>query len=366
MIRLGLARLTLTLNLAFASAFAFGALSLGSSGCSSDNPVPPSDGGQVEPAKAAWSAVLENLDGALLSVWGPSSKEIFTVGGPLGNSGFEPLALRFDGTRWSRLAAGGTASFWWVTGTASDDVWMVGEKGRITHFDGKTFVEHVSGTDVTLYGAWAASKSDAWAVGGTPEGGKGLQNDVLLHFDGATWKRETLPTSEGRALFKVWGRNANDVFVVGEAGLLWHRTASGWAREAADPPLARGTLLTVFGCDDGTTYAVGGRDVLKRKDGVWARESYEPLNDVNGGACAKDGSVVLVGLGGLKARLVQKVWVDDSSSKPYADLHGAFVDSDGAFWGVGGGFLSSVKPGAKRNGLVARFAVGTVSTTLAP
>jgi hypothetical protein len=337
-------------------------------GCPSDALPDAGTEAGVPTAKAEWRVVLENLDGALLSVWGPggSSREIFAVGGPLGNTGFSPLVLRYDGTRWNRLAPGGSDSFWWVTGTASDDVWLVGEKGRITHFDGKSFTSHTSNTDVTIYGAWAASKTDAWAVGGTPEGGKGPQNDVLLHFDGTTWNREKLPTEEGRTLFKVWGRSSDDLFVVGEAGLLWHRTATGWAREAADPPLARGTLLTAFGCADGTTYAVGGRDVLVRKNGVWSRDPIELLNDVNGGACGQDGSVVLVGLGGFKARLVQNAWVDDFSSKPYADLHGAFVDSEGALWGVGGGFLSSAKPGVRRNGVVARFATDTISSLVEP
>lgn len=327
---------------------------------------PPGPTADAAPAPPQWRSVLENLDGSVLSVWGPSAREIYAVGGPLGNEGFESLVLRYDGARWSRLRPGGAASFWWVAGSSSTDVWMVGEKGRITHYDGRAFVEHTPLTTSTLFGAWAASATDAYAVGGAAEGGRGPQNDVLLHWNGTAWAREALPTEEGRALFKVWGRGPNDVFVVGEAGLVWHRTERGWQREANDPPLARGTLLTVFGCEGGVTYAVGGRDVLRREADVWKRVDLELLNDVNGGACGRDGAVVLVGLGGLKQRYVQNTWIDDFGTKPYADLHGAFIDADGALWAVGGGFLGAPKPNARRNGVIARYGAAAISSEVAP
>ena len=326
-------------------------------GCSGSVP-PPTDGGvDANKPPLAWQPVLENLDGALLSIWGPKeTNELLTVGGPLGNTGFDALVMRYDGKGWTRLLPGGTSSFWWVSGSGARDVWMVGEKGRISHFDGTSFVERPEAAGAyTLYGVWAASPSSAYAVGGVAETGKGPQNDVLLVWNGTTWRREPLPTEEGRALFKVWGRNDDDVYVVGEAGIVWHKSQGSWKREANEPPLARGTLLTVFGCEDGRVFAVGGRDVLVRKDGVWKRDDVELFNDVNGGACGKDGTVVLVGLGGMKLRNVQNAWIDDAGAKPYADLHGAFIDEKGTLWGVGGSYLSSPKPGIKRNGVVARY-----------
>jgi len=335
--------------------------------CSSD-PPPATDGGtdaSVDAPAAAlvWQPVLENLDGALLSVWGPrGTRELYAVGGPLGNSGFEALALRYDGAAWKRLAATGERSYWWVHGTGPSDVWMVGEKGRISHFDGAVFREHPEAAgDYTLYGVYAATATSAYAVGGLAETGKGPQNDVLLRWNGAAWKREALPSEEGRALFKVWGRGDDDVYVVGEAGLVWHKEKGTWAREANQPVIATGTLLTVFGCDDGRVFAVGGRDVLVKQGGAWSRLGDAPLfNDVNGGACAKDGSVVLVGLGGMKLRFVQNAWTDDATQKPFTDLHGAFVDDEGTLFAVGGGYLGSPRAGARRGGVLARRGAGVM------
>ena len=101
------------------------------------------DAADATPAPIEWAPVLEALDGTLLAIWGTSERDVWTVGGPLGNSGFESLVMRFDGTVWRRSRPGGTETYWWVHGTGPNDVWLVGEKGRITHWDGTKFEELV-------------------------------------------------------------------------------------------------------------------------------------------------------------------------------------------------------------------------------
>ncbi len=329
--------------------------------CTSASPVsPPVDAGVDAASPPAWQVLLDakELDRPVLSVWGSAPGDVYAVGGPRGNSGFQALALRFDGAGWRDLEPGGADTFWWVHGTGPSDVWMVGEMGRVAHWDGRRFVEHARLTKATLFGVWAASATDVWAVGGTPEGGTGADNDVVLHFDGKTWAKSPLPgTQKGRALFKVWGSSAEDVYVVGEHGSIWHRKGGAWALES-DPPLAKGTLLTVAGCGKGEVYAVGGRDVLRSDGTTWSRADVEVLNDVSGVACGPSGSVVIVGSGGLKQRLVNGAWKDDFGKEPFTDLHGAWSDGAGAFWAGGGDFLSKPAPGVKRRGVVTRFAPG--------
>jgi hypothetical protein len=324
-----------------------------------DTGLPAVDAGDAGPQ---WRPVLENLDGTLLSVWGTSERDVWTVGGALGN-GFDALVLRFDGTTWRRLSPGKTETFWWVHGTSDTDVWLVGEKGRITHWDGSAFTEVPSGTDATLFGVWAAAPNDAWAVGGTPDQPSGT-NDVLLHWDGAAWSREVLPEPQKTAFFKVWGSSANDLYVVGEAGVIWHRTGSEWKREASG--LATSRLTTVAGCGPNEVYAVGGRELLVSNGTEWKRAEIDPLelvNDLNGVAC-DGGRVVVVGGGSLKLRRVNGAWESDFGSTPYTDLHGAWVDPSGAFWGAGGQFSTAPHAGAKRNGVIARWATDVVPSTL--
>lgn len=334
-------------------------------GCTTDNGNGGADAGPLEPP--AWRPVLENLDGTLLSVWGTSEKDVWAVGGPRGNAGFESLVVRFDGTKWTRLRPGGTETYWWVYGTGDKDVWLVGEKGRITRWDGASFTDTPSGTTATLYGVWAASPTDAWAVGGSVEDKNGPQ-DVLLHWDGAAWKPEALPQALGRVLFKVWGASADDVYVVGEAGTIWHRTAGAWRREGET--VAKDRILTVQGCSAGEVYAVGSRQLLRSDGkGAWAVVSDAPLlvSDVNGVACGGDPKrVVVVGGGSLKLRFEGGKWVDDFGTKPFLDLHGAWVDPTGAMWGVGGNFVASAQPNVSRQGVVARYGPGVVPGALAP
>jgi hypothetical protein len=325
----------------------------------------PGTGGDAPPA---WQTVLDaaDLDGAVLSVWGSSPDDVYAVGGPLGNSGFETLAVHYDGSAWRRLSPGGAETFWWVSGSAPDDVWMVGENGRIAHWDGSGFTEHDSGVTATLWGVWAASKTDAWAVGGTPGGGAGPQNDIVLRWDGAAWAPAPLPGAPlGRSLYKVWGTASEDLYVVGEKGTVWHRKGTVWTLEQ-DQALAHGTLFTVSGCSATEVYAVGGPDVLRSDGQAFAEVDVALTNLVNGVACGPSGSVLLVGAGGLKQRLVDGAWIDDFTLMPYDDLHAAWSDGQGAFWAAGGDFFSSPVAGKRRNGVVARYGPGLVATTITP
>jgi hypothetical protein len=346
------------------AAFAF-TLALGGAACtkSTDTIDPGSSDAAAHPA---WRTVVDGLDGALLSIWGTSQQDAWTVGGPLGNSGFDALVLHYDGTAWHRLAPGGADSFWWVHGTGPTDVWMVGEKGRATHWNGTVFTEIPSGTDATLFGVWAAAHDDVWAVGGMPDRPDGT-NDVVLHWDGTSWKPEALPQKNKTALFKVWGSSKDDLYVVGDAGIIWHKTAGSWRREAEG--LATGRLTTVAGCSATEVYAVGGRDLLVSNGATWTRASVDPLkliNDLNGVSCSAGLAptaprVVVVGGGSLKLRLVDGVWQSDFGSAPLSDLHGAWADPSGAFWGVGGQFATGPEAGVKRGGVVGRFAADAVA-----
>ena len=314
-----------------------------------------------------------DLDRAVVSVWGSSPDSVFVVGGPLGNEGFEALALHYDGQAWSDLRAGGTRGFWWVNGTSKSDVWMVGEKGRIAHYDGSKFQDHSFMTSATLWGVMAFAKDDVWAVGGTPGGGTAEPNDLVLHYDGTSWTQVTLPDApRGMALYKVWGSSSDDLYVVGEGSTLWHKQGETWTLETP-PSGVNATFFTVHGCSADRVYAVGGVNVLRTSgDGVWQKEAVEVGNGVNGVSCAApaeppNGGLVIAGGLGLKQRFVGGQWVDEFTKPPYVDLHGAWAASDGSLWVVGGDWVSaSAKPFEPREGVVARYGSGTISNEIRP
>ena len=231
--------------------------------------------------------------------------------------------------------------------------------GLALHFF-SAFTAHDSGVTATLWGVWAASPNDAWAVGGTPEGGTAADNDIVLHWDGSAWTRVELPGEpRGRAHYKTWGASSDDLYVVGEAGTIWHKQGADWALEGEG--LAQSTLFTVTGCSATEVYAVGGRQVLRSDGQSWSQVPIELFNDVNGVSCKAPGEVAIVGFGGLKQRLVDGSWIDEFTIEPFDPLHATWSDGE-AFWAVGGDWLSKPKPGP-REGVVARWGVGLVDDT---
>lgn len=332
-------------------------------GCPDDPDPPPPDAG----GPPGWDVVFEGneLDRAVLSVWGANPNDVFVVGGPIGNSGFEALAMRYDGSAWTDLKPGGSDGFWWVSGLAGNDVWMSGETGRIVHYDGSQFVDHTFATTATMWGIFPLPSGDVYAVGGTPGGGTDEPNDLIAHYNGSTWSPVTLPGDAlGVSLYKVWGTGDDNLYVVGEKGTIWHKTSSGWQQEDSG---TTGTLFTVHGCSETEIYAVGGFDVLRSTgDGTWAKQDIDLGNSVSGIGCAAAGAAVIAGFGGLKQRHVDGTWIDEFIEEPHGDLHAVWAAGGGEFWAVGGDFNSGTVPNFPREGLVARYGVGTAGDQILP
>jgi hypothetical protein len=304
-------------------------------GCSEPEVDSPPEAPPVEQTYG-WQTMLDDqqLDRVPLSVWGRSDQ---------------------DGSGWHDLDPGGSETLWWVSGTTSSDVWMVGERGRIVHWNGSTFSEHDSGTTATMWGVFASSDNDVWAVGGTPLAGTDEPNDIVLHYDGDSWSPVILPSTLGVAHYKVWGSAADDIYVVGELGTIWHLRGDSWQLESDASSLST-TLFTVHGCSAEEIYVVGGLHLLRSAgDGVWQELDIELSSALNGVSCAGPNDLILAGAGGQKQRLVDGEWVNDYGEPPFDDLHAGWARGDGVCWVVGGDFLTPASPGSTRRGVVARY-----------
>lgn len=141
-----------------------------------------------------------------------STNDIWAVG----SAGGAPLAMHWDGNLWSvvpvRVRSGlSTERFTAVSGTAANDVWVVGQgKGIFTnqtfatirHWNGTHWTERVcyaasasnppddyegGGPDAYFTGVAAVASNDVWAVGALGSG------PMILHWDGRAWTRVTHP-----------------------------------------------------------------------------------------------------------------------------------------------------------------------------
>ncbi|MGO9687576.1 MAG: WD40/YVTN/BNR-like repeat-containing protein, partial [Syntrophobacteraceae bacterium] len=98
-----------------------------------------------------------------------------------------------------------------VWGTSGSDVYAVGDKGAIVHYDGKSWSYMTSGTTQNLHSVWGSSESDVFAAG---------EAGTILHYDGKSWSAMTSGTTQN--LHSVWGSSGADVFAVGGHGAIIH------------------------------------------------------------------------------------------------------------------------------------------------
>ena len=138
----------------------------------------------------------------------------------------------------------GTGTWYGVWSASASDTWVVGDAGRIIHFDGATWSDVASGTKARLLAVWGSAANDVWASG---------DSGTLLHWDGAAWTARAPAPATGAlgldisisniALVKLWGTSANDVWSAGDAGMIQHWDGAAW-RAIAGASVTGGTLAT--------------------------------------------------------------------------------------------------------------------------
>ena len=295
------------------------------SACSDD------DGGDTP---AEWQAVHEDLDGALLSVWGSAEDDVWTVGGDAGDG---PMVMHWDGSAWQTLDAGSAGDLWWVFGFSGGPVYMGGAGGRVlTYQDGGFDVMETPAATPVVFGIWGCSADDVWAVGGNFGGGAG---GFAWHLEGGEWVSHPLPDGEVRPVWKAFGKSCDDVRFIGEGGLSFSWDGSGFTPEATGV----GESLFTNTLDGDRYIAVGGISgiVLEDEGGGWEDVSPGGAPGFNG-VCARDGEAYAVGqFGAVYRRDADDGWVEDATPPTQETLHACWVDPSGGLWAVGGQVLAA-------------------------
>lgn len=298
------------------------------------------EGTSTTQSEPTWEVVFEADEsiGALFSVWGPSADHVYVVGGQQGPGVSQGAMLVREGGAWSQVALPeSTAKLNWIHGTGDVRV-TVGELGAILVREGDddatAWTTASCATVLPLWGTWVIADDDVWVVGGD-----GFDRPpVLCHFDGAEWAQVELPEIDvdAKALFKVFAVAADDVWAVGDVGLVLHYDGSAWSQVAIDTPA---DMISLWGIGQDQLLAVGGRSngVLARYDGAaWTVSTLESpgLNGVWMDAAGEThavgimGSLLRVGADGLDPELVPPLTL--------LTLHAVWSPGDGTFIAVGG------------------------------
>jgi len=156
-----------------------------------------------------------------------------------------------------------------IGGLADDDLWFVGRSGSVLRWNGKTVSSAYKGPpDVDYYAIAVSAPDDVWIAGRGTKGPAALhwngvawstaysladseihqlwslgRNDVwaatswaMRHWDGATWTSSSItgiPAGTSWVARDLWGASSNDVWAVGDDGLIAHWDGATWSKQPA-------------------------------------------------------------------------------------------------------------------------------------
>ena len=238
-----------------------------------------------------WSLIENELSSEiddLKAVWGFSANDVY-VGGE------GPILLNYNGLSWSKLtwecpegiSCGGNYSFDYIWGESPTDLFIVGWTGittiwhKFNHYDGEILTpiaspyseDYADYKFFDVYGLWGSSSTDVYLAAGSYYYG------YIYHYDGEvcslSYKTET--ENENNCFTDVWGSAADDVFVVGSSGRIYHYDGSTWS------PMDSGTqenFFCVWGSSSSDVHAAGGLDTFFHYNGsIWEpMERKPPVN----------------------------------------------------------------------------------------
>lgn len=305
---------------------AMAVLASAASACTGPDPAP------AAPADE-WAIVQEELDSALISVWGSAEDDVWAVGGDRGEG---PLIVHWDGESLTKLDSGASGDLWWVFGFAGGPVFMGGAAGTILRYeDGAFSATETPSSDVTVFGLWGSSPEDMWAVGGADGGADGA---FAWRLQGDTWQEAPEFPAElaaDKSLWKVWGSASDDVWLVGTAGLAVHWDGSSFETEN----VGFGESLFTVHYAGGRFVAVGGSAaglVFENDGSGWQRADIEPLYPLVGVQAVGADQGYAVGRFGSFVEERDGEWVEAEGPATIRTLHSLWVDPAGGLWAAGG------------------------------
>ncbi len=169
-------------------------------------------------------------------VWAAGPTDAWAVGGTPEGGTAQPndVVLHWDGTSWTQETLPGTPlgrSLNKVWGTASDDLYAVGESGTIWHRTGTTWALEPNPATSNLLTVYGCSATDVYAVGG---------QDVLHSDGGGTWTEVSinLGNSVNGVTCGPGDDGADAVLVVGFGGLKQRLVDGQWINDFTLAPYA--------------------------------------------------------------------------------------------------------------------------------
>ncbi len=252
--------------------------------------------------------------------------------------------LHYNGSEFEAVSFGADVELLnWIHGFQSGESIAVGNGGVVLWWDGQTWTQVRVPTEQDLWGVWGVNPYDVWAVGGNADESGVL---TVLRDTGSGFETVAMPVLERpdvKALFKVWGSGADDVYMVGQNGAVLH-----WNGEILEE-LHVGVsedLIAVWGTGPNRVAIVGGR--RNGAAALWNGEEWRSPEVGNfpglNGVWLRGDSVHVVGNSGTAGIIdfttlaATRVRIDTP-----VNLHAIHGSPDGTLTAVGGNFFIGKK-----------------------
>jgi hypothetical protein len=331
---------------------------------------------------SVWSLVkppnLEPLE--TIRIWGTARDDVWFVGGYFGNYSYSPshIVEHWDGTSWTdRSPPGSDYAVFDIGGTGRDDVWVstpndvwrwdgaawsslfhpmvpsdvsfysnstvassmpmwgasacdlwfVGTRGDVGHWDGADLVTwpRFNGY-LGPVSVWASGPDDAWTIGGDGD------PQLAGHWDGTKWTWQAVaacPYQGGVPRSSLWGTGTTNVWTA--CGPIAHWDGASWAA-AYHPPAS---MTAVFGSAPNDVWFVGdGGNILHYDGASWQNTSSGTMQRLNAVWARASGDAWAAGNGGTILHWDGTRW-SPSTSGVSDSLLGAWGFSATDIWVVG-------------------------------
>jgi len=174
--------------------------------------------------------VLENSEGPVYHLWGESSSDIFFVGD-------RGTIVHYNGSEFSRMESGIDVPLNQICGTSGDNVWVSGYDNLLNtvllHYDGKTWrtvyeddenIYYIKDRIATvIYGVYTDDPDYVWAV---------VSQGKFRCPNSTESKGYLLPGFTGweYAVKTVAGNNHHNLFMAGGESTIWHYNGQDFYR----------------------------------------------------------------------------------------------------------------------------------------
>lgn len=232
-----------------------------------------------------------NIGGVKYGIFGLNESNIFVVG----ESSNRGIVAIWNGSNWTEyrddyfLARGDTVyplrAIW---GASPNDVWAVGDKGTIIHWNGTQWKKVDAGINTRINSIWGTSQNDIYivAVSGinsvlfkydgltwvnispnigifattlwkTNPGKLLIGGTALLEYDGSSFQQVVIP-ERTRGIVKMSGSNLNNIFSAGDFGEITHHNGITWKDiNKFEVPDGRYRVLRSVWCSEHKVFIVG-------------------------------------------------------------------------------------------------------------